>query len=328
MNMKNIQIILAIVCVELLATVASAEVVINAEIQKVINQILQTPVKIYQVDTIRQKEGLTRLDDLFEKQLDMKQAMQRINKKTTRTSYRQSMTNNQPLFVDAKAKSRSGVKAKREFNVIYIKKPMRRTFKKELIVLAAKALPPEEAIILGSKFIRDNHLCQETKNDKLGQAVVVARKRVPLDSKEAAKQIISQRMIFKRSFAGLNVINSKQTVEIHPETREVLGYKNIDWSPIQETTGKSMAMKSISDVLDNIRQEYKDRRKTYTNKVEQAMYQTDKQLIPVLLVYFETSEDLSVKGTPEEEVLIISLAKDLQLYKKEKKTVRPSKANK
>jgi hypothetical protein len=303
-----------------------ARVTISAEVKSMMASQLQAPTKVYTLDQNKQAEQWQRLDTWFEKRLDLNQAVVTENSKKTRTSLRQNMRKNRPILIDSKAKKLKTLDVKKEFNVFYIKKLNKRSFVKEISVPAKQVLPQTEIIAMGKKFIEGNGFCIQTDTDKMDSPLVVTRKRgtvQPGADGTRIEQIISQRVVFKRVFQGYEVVNSKQSVEIHPESGEILGYKNSNWTPVKAQTVKDATKVALRDVVKKVNARYsKVKRKVRATKSSYGMYQTNQMLIPVMLVYIQSEEDLSDRASvPEEEIMIVSLAKDIKL-KKDNKVVR------
>jgi len=320
---KLIIIVSLIIMLVVSASRAQTQITIDPEIRSAITKILSKPMKVFKLDLTENERSFDLMDKWFEKHIDIKKAISRKSKKKDRVSFKLKVQKNIP--VSSTGKALKGVEVKRAFNILYIKEPQKRRFIKELRVPSRRSLPDEEVIKTGVNFIKNNKFCKITESDKIGTPLVISRKRHELrpETKQNNKLTIYQRVELKREFFGFEVINSKQTVDIHPDTREIISYKNIRWTPVDEISGESMPYFLQEEVIKKI----KPTDKYKAVKVKAGMFQTDKIIFPVLVVYTERLAE-KPEGIPEERVLVINLVKDLDLEKEKKDERRPKKAKK
>lgn len=291
-----------------------------------IADILGKPMKVFQLDPEENKRNLDLMDKWAEKYINLRKATSRKNKQGDRVTFRLQVRKNLPISPPGEAVE--GIDTKSPFYVSYTKEPQKRSFVKEPLVTSRRSLSDKDVIDIGMSFIKENKFCKITDNDKLGTPLVLSRKRYELksDMKQGDALTISQRVEFKREFFDFEVINSKQIVDIHPDTREIMSYKNIMWTAVDETSGRSMPYISQQEVVAQIDSVFaKSKAKYKVIGIKSGMYQTDKIIFPVLVVYTEYQLE-EEEGIPEERVLVINLVKGLDLGKEKKEVRRPTKA--
>lgn len=306
------------------ASLAHAKVTIDPQIRSQLADILAKPVQVFQLDLKENDRNFNRTDKWFEQYFNFNKATRKQSREGDSVSFKLRLSKNMP--VPPTREKVTGVAPREPFNVWYTKEPQRRSFMKELRVPSKRSLPDKEVIEIAEGFIKLNNFCKITDNDKLVEPLVISRKRQELkpDVKEIDKFIILQRAEFKRKFYGLEVINSKQIVDIHPDSREILSYKNIRWTPADEASGKSMPYISQQELIAQIDSAFAKSEVEYkVAKVKAGLFQTDKIIFPVLVVYTEGRIEQS-EATPIERVVVINLVEGLGLEKEKRALKRPT----
>jgi hypothetical protein len=175
-------------------------------------------------------------------------------------------------------------------------------------------LKEEEVTRLAQTFITRNRFYRVTAMDSLGPVQVVSRiwSSSEDDFREADKKTIFQRVIFKRRFDGLDVIGSKQIVDVNPKTREVLSYKSLGWSPVDESAGKEFRYLDKDEVvahIDSVLGISTNRNNILS--IEPAYLQTETMLVPVIAVESSQSSMSPEDRPSEKRTLLVYLPKDL-----------------
>lgn len=321
---KQIKFVAAIIIFFVLTSIAHADVIIDSTIVRQITNILEKPSNVFQLDLKENKIIFDRMDKQFEKYINFKKS--KSIKRDERIMFKLEQKKNIPI--SPPGITVKGIEPIKPFYVFYVKEPQKRTFMKKIDIPSKRTLPDTSVISVGESFITKNKFCKITTNDILIAPLVISRKRHELkpDIREEDKLTIIQRVEFKRKFFGLEVINSKQIVDVHPDSREIISYKNIMWTPVNETSGESKSYISQREVIAKIDSAFTRSTDEYkVTKVKAGMYQTDKIIFPVLVVYTKPTVDRP-EVIPEERVLIINLTKDLDLDKEKKVVKRPTKA--
>ena len=311
--MKKVVILETVIIASLLIPlISSADVTISGEIRSDIARILENPVPVYKLDLSANSTNFKHMDKWFSRYIDFGKAERRKEKRAEEEFYRITLTENNPIAAKV---SGSGVRPRGEYEIWYVKEPRSRIFVKEIRVPSKKNLPETEVIDLGEDFITGYNFCRITDLDRMYDPVVVSRRRMPLrdDVRESDKETYYHSVEFRREFAGHEVVNSKQSVDIHPDTKEVLAYRNITWTPVKEDSGELKSYISLGRLIDDIESAFKDEDISFTVvKVEAGMFQTDVRMFPVLLVQAkETPEPRNY--SPEEPALILPLVEFTKL---------------
>lgn len=205
-------------------------------------------------------------------------------------------------------------KIEKSHKVWYERTPLEISFTKDFRKPTQKLLTDNEVSKIARDFITLNKFILSSSKDKIAGLQVYARKLNRYNEKAELEEeyLILQRAIFNRIFNDLNVINSKQIVDVHPETKEILAYKSIYWTPIAEDSGRDHTYQTKEEIIKHIDDVLKISQDMNTiQNIEAAYLQTEKLLVPVLVVKSETSRSASRGRPSEKRSLLIMLAKDL-----------------
>lgn len=304
------------------STGSKAEILMDKKVQSKISKILQQPVQVYRVDSDAGMRILKKIDDWANNRIDLSRAKENKFKNKNYEGFLVKMEKNAPI--SASGEKIQGVQPKRTFDVFYIQGSHKRRFVKDLTVPTRKKLSKETVERIGRDFIKHRQFCRQTEFDRIGRAEVVSRIRQQI--KEAGvlgeKLILSQDVVLKRDFRGLEVFNSKQTVGIHPESKEILAYKTFNWTPANEQSGKKMTYEKLDVILKRIMNTFE--KSTYTfevTDVSSGMYQEDGMIFPVIRIKIEPQLK---EGEPEpgRKTLIIGLVKGLEIGAQKKRSGR------
>jgi transposase-like protein len=325
--MKTIQkqAIVTVLIAAVTLTVANAQ--IGQDFEQQIERIVAEPLRVYQLSPTENAKVFRTIDTFFHQNLGLNKAKQ-IRGKNLQTSTRtRRLPTNLLLLTEGIKKVDTGTKE--SVSIWYETGPQERRFRKDLSKPVLASVPSDEITQQAQRFITQNNFCRITARDKIVDSQVVARKMKRFREKDEADETLTvlQRAIFKRQFNGLRVINSKQVVDIHPQTREILAYKSLKWTPVDATSGKLYPYLSKEKIIAHIDEVLGVSQKR--NKIERlgsAYLQTDKLLIPVLLVEAEPV-DVAVQHRPSEKrTLLVSLAQNLPKPEEDTKLRSPKKA--
>jgi hypothetical protein len=318
MKKQFINIIVGLIIIfSISVSLAKAQITIAPKIKSTISDILSKPMKLYELDLEENNRIFEHIDNWFEKHINLKEATPTQDKQGGRLSFK--ILGSKALPILPPGEKVKGVVPKRPFSVLYIKESQKRSFIKELRVPTKRRLPNKDVIEIGKSFIKSNKFCKLTNDDTFGAPLVISRKRHKLgpDAEQEDELTLFQGVVFKREFFGIEVINSKQIVSIHPDSHEIISYKNVRWTPVNEASGKIMPYISQQEVIAKIESRFaKSKTKYKVKKIKAGMYQTDKIIFPVLVIYTEPIENYEV--IPIERVLVISLIKGLDLEEEKK----------
>ncbi len=280
-----------------------------------IGAILRKPAQVYELDAARNKVVFDRIDAQFARQFDFSKATSKQGRSGIQR-YKLLVEKNVPIFVTEG--TAEGLAPPKAFYARYEKGPQRRAFKKELAVPALRTLDEKTAIALADGWVKKNALCVESDLDAMASPSVASLRRQRLDGvgKPADKMTLLHRVEFKRKVTGLEVINSKQVVELHPTTREVLGYESLNWTPIVATSGKQYPYLSLDETVAQIESQIaKSRAKRRVTSVRAAMFQDEKYVFPVLVVGVESPQG-DTTGYVFKGNLVVALVKNIPSERK------------
>lgn len=311
-----------IIALLIYATGSKAEIVMDKKVQSKIAKILQQPVQVYRVDSDAGMRILIKIDDWVNNRIDLSRANKNKFKKEDHEGFLVKMEKNAPI--SASGKNIQGVQPKQAFDVFYIQNSYKRRFVKDVTVPTRKKLSKETVERIGRDFIKHREFCRQTEFDRIGRADVVSRVRQQIKEAGALgeKLILSQDVVFKRYFKGLEVFNSKQTVGIHPESKEILAYKTFNWTPVNEQSGKKMTYEKLDVILKRIENAFEKSPYTFeVTDVSSGMYQAEDMIFPVIRI---KAEPQLKEGEPEpgRKILIVGLVKGLEVGAEKKRSGR------
>lgn len=223
------------------------------------------------------------------------------------------------------------VQLKAPLQVVYREGPA--YFKFQKIKEVRSATPLKESIIvdLTKKFLLENSFFEETPKDTIGKIQVLER-RINEDlgeGKTPDDYLVQQDVVFQRLYEGKPVINSKITLGILPSTKDIVLFKQLNWSPVDEKKEqqisqvqlKSIGSGSAPELVQRLQQKIKENNgnfsKAEVKQVISGWFQTDDSLIPVLAfeVYNVNPDKFSWRSFE-----LINLAGSDDVFHKAKKT--------
>lgn len=291
---------------------AHAKIVIKPDIQKQIQAIVAKPQKVYPLDFMENERIFKRIDQWADTIINISQLEPKRAKKDQKTYWIET-SDNTPIAVQQGGGK--PIEIKKPFRIKYIQTPQKRSLRKAVHIPSEKKLEDQMVADIGKQFIISNGFIRSTPMDVINGHFVVNRLCKPLTatSKQNRKTLtILQRVIFKRGFNGIEVLNSKQIVDIHPDSGEILAYKAFNWTPTVESKGAAASYKSTDDIIGEIKDAFEEKMDWYqVTKIKPGMFQTDKIMLPVLSV-FTDRQPLKDGSIPIQRVLIISLVKNIE----------------
>jgi hypothetical protein len=305
--MQGILVLLSIVPIPM----ARAEIVISPEMVAQIEALTNRPFHLYPVDQAKCEAVFAKVDDWAKSQIPLNSGTRVREKRSSRLTWVKETSQNTPIF--AAGSKGDGLVPPGPFRIKYVKKPQGRAFVKALRVLHSKGLDKKRVAQLARRFVKRHGFLLQTQVDKLGNHLVVNRvcRTEERRGKKSSKQIVSQRAILKRSLDGLEVFNSRQVVDLHPQSGEILAYKQLHWAPADHAHRQALPPLSRDEVLAAIQQSLRPTNKPYQAiAVRTGMYQTAESLVPVLAVRVERAAD-QPEQPPLQRVLLVPLVKNL-----------------
>ena len=321
--MKSKLLLMTIALILCLPSGSRAGIILDEEVTAKITEIMQQPVKVYDLDYAKGDEILKRMDDWASGQLNISGAEIIEYEEGRHTGLHIKTAENIPIAVSGE--KTEGVKSKRPFDVFYIKERFSRRFIKDLTVPTTQKLTPEEVKRLGEDFIEGHKFYSKTELDKMGAFDVISRmrRRINIKGDLGEALAICQTAVFKRSFNGLEVFNSKQNVSIHPDSREIISYKSLNWIPVDERSGKEVPYDSSETILERIQVVFS--KSPYTIKVSDVhlgMYVVNDKIAPAIRLKGKAQLEKG-KSEPIRKTLIVGLIKGLEIEESKMPIKRP-----
>jgi hypothetical protein len=305
--------ILALLCACAVPFV-QAEVVIPTDMVGQIEAITAKSYNLYPVDQVKTETLYANIDRWAQSQITLDDASQAKSPRSSRLTWVKVASQNTPILAgDNKGE---GLVLSGPFRIKYVKKSLGRALVKFLRVPTKKSLKKERVAELARQFIQQQGFVAQTHRDKLGRHLVVnrlSRSDLKGEGKSGLKLTILQRAVMKRQLDGLEVLNSKLVVDLHPDSMEVLAFKHLYWAPADEASGKHMPSISRDEAVAAIQQAFgQSNRKVQVTAVKAGMYQATDSIVPVLAVQVQrVSEDQAAATWPK--VLLVPLVKDVSL---------------
>lgn len=317
-NSIQLMVLLLFVCAQVMWPLGGVDEKSSVKI----DEILRGEKPVISLDMRRKDEVFSVIDSFFMKNGGLKGAKRSGRDSDSRECLILQTSSNVPVG------SAAGVKSSGPFTVRYVKKTGERKFLKTVRVLTEKKLDDKDAEAIALKFINSHKLCSVSEIDKPGKAQVLARKTAIMgkDGRTAKEYVLKQRVIFSRVVSGLKVINSKQIVDIHPDTGEILAFKSIGWIPVdssrmsrQRYVSKESLVASINGIMGKSR----DKRKI--SDISPAYMQADGKMFPVVVCRTElVTPD---KRGPVKLRHVVPLIKGLKRAVPDRKVKMPKEMN-
>lgn len=292
MSDKNYSIVICILCLLLSGrTVLVAELVIPPDKAVILDRELGRDINSYRLNLNHCQDIGDRFGQWVALSMDFDVATRRMSDQFKgRESFYEELAENIPIFMFGRGAA--GLENDTPVPIIYRRSAGRFSFRKLLDVETQHEVDNENALQMATAFIEDLGLVTETALDKIGE--ITYPKLIQLDPPDDdegpdTESVILQQVRFKRMFAGRPVLNSRISVDFHPDTLEVLGFKHYNWSLVHERSPVPVPrgdVKTRAQVEETLRQavaEYWTSEQAATlTRVASAWFQTDTDLIPIL----------------------------------------------
>ncbi|MBN1274623.1 MAG: hypothetical protein JXB26_20370 [Candidatus Aminicenantes bacterium] len=167
----------------------------------------------------------------------------------------------------------------------------------------------------GRTFIERNGFCLQTEIDKIMRTrfLLLQRQKIMEQGVQPRAKTLSQEVIFVREIDGLEVFNSKQVVSVHPDSEEILAYRSLNWTPIDNDSAKIPAYFDFKEVIEKIKKAYEKSPYTFEiKKIQLGLYQAKNIIFPALKICVNPIIEENANKPPLKN-LVISLAKDLNI---------------
>jgi hypothetical protein len=249
----------ALVLVGALASAAAsaaraAEVVVDPRARLDIQRALADPLPLRKLDAARTQARLGQVDAFFAGYLDLDKATRMPDRhRAGTTNFRVPALAALPIRADPGREAPRGIDEAGQ--AWYTRFDVGRSYRTEWRRPAATVLPEAEAGRLAREFLGREGMAVLTEGDELGTPRVLTRtRRLVAGSPEGQRrEVLAQRIEFGRIFRGAPVINSRQVVEIHPGTKELLAYRISSWPVVAGGAGEARPYRTLDEVVSDVR---------------------------------------------------------------------------
>jgi hypothetical protein len=312
-----------LVAVVLPAGQSDRSLLVPSEIVEQIQVLLSDQAATYELDTDKNRAVFERIENWVKTRMELDPRQMTRDKQGDWFCFKELKQVNTPIALDGE---RALGLEPSPFHVFYVEEPQRRTFRKEIWEPTATALSDGELRSLAGGFIRDHRFVEETGSDKMANCQILSWKQRAVNEDELTgdSTTVLQRVTFVRTFQGMEVVNSRQIVDIHPETRELIAYKSLEWTPINEESGTLASTISIDEVIRQIREAFSDEPDAVVDHVKRAWIQTTGRLIPVLEI--RKVFDGKTNGASPHNTILVGLVEEMPLEDNLVAVDRPGKA--
>ncbi len=300
---ENRRIVICILGLLLLhGTVVVAELVIPPDKAAILNRELTKDLNTYPLNLNHAQQIGDAFEGWVSQSMEFDVATRRSSDQFAgRETFYQELDENIPVFMFGRGAE--GLENDMPVPVVYRRSAGRFSFRKMLDVKTRNIVANDTALNMATAFLNDLALVTQTELDKFGEITFpkLIQAAAPEGDEPEEQFVILQQVRFKRAFMGMPVMNSRISVDFHPDTLEVLGFKHYNWSPVHERSASPVPrgdVKTRSQVEQTLRQavaEYwtPDQVATLT-RIAPAWFQTDTGLIPILA--FEISREETGSG--------------------------------
>jgi hypothetical protein len=300
----------ALVMVAVFASSAVADLVIPSEVVQSIDTILTQPIRVYDLDHGAEQKILSRVDEFFSQHFDSRRAEKISDPDGTYETLRDEPGENKPIPLFSGEIPTLNPEA--PVVVWYTKEPGMRRFFKRFQAPSPTKLPNDDVELLARDFLLREELCKETSGDRIGRAQVTThvRRKRSADRSAGPQEFLRQRAVITRELFGLEVVNSRQIVEVHPESRELLAYKSLRWTPILLPSGREHQLLSRDEVLQEIKDAYDlPGVEQLIEAVVPVYFLTERFAVPCVAVHPEIRDDQTAPG----RIVVFSIVRDIPL---------------
>ena len=282
-------------CLFFVSSTFAAELVIPPDVSITLNRQLGRNYNKYQLDSSEAK----RIGDTFQEwvlqSLDFDAATRRQSERFGgRETFYQDVAKNIPVFMYDKG--HTGLPNSKPVPIIYRKSANRFSFRKLLDAEAKGKVEEGTAVEMAGSFLSRSNFIRTTLMDGYLETTFpeLRQKSAPVGETPERDVLLWQQVRYRRKFLNAPVINSRVSIDFHPDTLEILGFKHYNWTPTNEQAPISIPrdeMKSQAEVEQGLREKIDEfwnasQRATLTS-VAQAWFQTETDLIPIFICQLE-----------------------------------------
>jgi hypothetical protein len=325
-NTSLIVLVVAMACVVSVPGAARGEIVLSAETALQLQMLTSKAYSIYPVDQKRRDEVLQSIDAWVELIVPIDEVQPVEETETERTW----------VWV-----SRSGVLIGTGGHVrhdaglgpVRIKYTQETGGRRLVIFLrspTSDARNKDDVAKIASEFLRKRGFVVETARDRIDGPEVVDRKTRSWAQNGAMENetTVLQRVIFGRRVDGLGVFNSRQIVDLHPSSPQILAFKSLAWAPLSEDEARTVRVREPEEILDALRTLFpSSSARSNVTKVESGWVQKPSILLPVVAVSLERRSEADDEP-PVRTIVLIPLDADEPIPERQRPSRLPEHGSK
>lgn len=304
MSGKKTKAVICILCLLLShCTALLAELIIPPDKSAIINRELTRDLNQYPLNLNHAQQIGDKFALWVSQSMDFGAATVRMSRQFDgRETFYEELAENIPIFMFGRGTR--GLESDMPVPIIHRRSEGRFSFRKLLDVETQTIIPDETALNMATAFLEDLGLVEQTVMDKFGEIIfpkLVQHNPAEDEEDPDVESVILQQVRFSRLFGGRPVLNSRISVDFHPDTLEVLGFKHYNWALVHERSaspvprGDVKTREQVEDTLRRTAAEYwtPEQEATLTQVIP-GWFQTDTGLIPIIA--FEISRPETGSG--------------------------------
>jgi hypothetical protein len=283
----------------------SQQILVSAEMQQMLKLELGKAISVYALDTEASARISTAIQSWLAGKADLGTAVARQSQRFPgRVTYKLQPLPNTAELADA-AEPAAIINPDIIKPIIFRKDVNFYSYRQFELSPALSRLPKLDAIQTAKDLLVSRKMLELTTQDALADNPVVREFRRNRDDGlggEGNQELLMQGVIFGRAFRGAPVINSRILVDILPDTKQVVGLRHSRWTPVlsqPRVTTLKTSTKTVEEVLAALRQRtgrYLGVRRATLSDVTPGWFQTDKDLVPILLCQVTVAHNDHVDG--------------------------------
>jgi hypothetical protein len=318
-----------LVLVSLLMTglVPSVRAQIPAEVRQAVDRILQDPPRVYQLNARARDSLFEKMDKFYDQHFGVLSAKEIRKGKLGYVKTQSQLTPDVMLQADGVRKLASVDRS--EMTVTYERGTGKRGFQLNVRRPTKDVLSDAQAFDLARLFVMENGFWRSTRLDSMIPAQVLTRRLARGIQDSASENLFTlyHRVVMKRHVNSLEVLNSHQMVDIYPTTRDIIGYRSSDWTPVDDKAARPYQYISGSEVAAHIDSVLRmSEQRNSIQRVGTAYMEMGGLLVPVITVEHKSASSRPDDIGAEPTRLLVIMVKDLPLPQTPMKTRMPEKA--
>jgi hypothetical protein len=296
MNKTIIKAVIGIGCFLIAGGAFGVELVIPSDVSTTLNRELGRSYNKYTVDAAESLRVQNAFGDwvIQTMSFDMATRTESLRFGGT-TAYYQELEENKALYVHDRP-GQTPLPATRPVPIVCKMAADRYTFRKLLDVEATQEVSEGYALEIAQSFLSNRGFVKQTSFDKYGDISFsqLREKRAPHDDTPEQDVLLFQQARFGRQFLNSAVMNSRISIDFHPDNLEILGFKHYNWTPVHEKSpiyippyNKKTRAQVEAVLEERIREFWSESQRATLTSAEQMWFQTPTELIPILVCTLE-----------------------------------------